>query len=174
VARGRQRLSPLELALLACIVGIALAVFTPTFLRRVRTNKILEASELLQDLHDRTAAYYETSWSNGLRHCLPPRAGPTPQAPHVEPESVDFASSSEVWAALDFEPDRPIRFSYEYLPSEVGCDLDSDGSTPLVIFRATGDLDGDGVWSRFERSATATDEGTLEPTGALHVYRRVE
>ena len=57
MSRGRPRLSLLEAALLLCIVGTVVAVFVPTFMDRVRTNKIIEASELLQELSDRTAAY---------------------------------------------------------------------------------------------------------------------
>jgi type II secretory pathway pseudopilin PulG len=178
VSRGRPRLSLLEATLLLCIVGIVLAVFVLTFVRRVRTNKILEASELLQELSDRAAAYYGTSWDGGLRRCLPPGAGPTPAEPTVDPEEVDFFAPSteghETWKALGFQPDRAIRYSYRYLPGEAGCGLGGDGKDALVTFRAEGDLEGDGVRSRFERQAKPTVEGTLQPIGELHVHQRVE
>ncbi len=178
MSRGRPRLSLLEATLLLCIAGIVLAVFVPTFVRRVRTNKILEASDLLQELSDRAAAYYGTSWDAGLRRCLPPGAGPTPAEPTIDPEEVDFFASgiegSDTWRALGFQPDRPIRYSYRYLPSEHGCNLGGEGKDAPVTFRAEGDLEGDGVRSRFERQARPTLDGTLQPIGGLQVHQRVE
>ena len=178
MSRGRPRSSLVEAALVLGIVGSAIAVFAPTFMRQVRTNKILEASELLQELSDRTAAYYDTSWDGDLRRCLPTAAGPTPAAPTVDPKVVDFfeptAGGYETWKALEFQPARAIRYSYRYMPSESGCELPSEGGNSLVTFRAEGDLEGDGVRSRFERRATLTPDGTLQPGEQLHVHQRVE
>lgn len=161
-----------------CIVGIGLAIFIPTFTSRVKTNKIIEASELLQELSDRAAAYYGTSWDGGLRRCLPPGAGPTPTEPTIEPDAVDFfaatARGHDNWKALGFQPDRAIRYSYRYMPSAAGCDLGGEGKDGPVTFRAEGDLEGDGVRSRFERQALPTLDGTLQPIDGLHVHQRVE
>lgn len=166
-----------EAGLVLCIVGIVLAVFVPTFIRRVRINKISEASELLQEVSDRASAYYATTWANGRRSCLPEGAGPTPTVPTVDSETVDFAaeehSGHETWKALGFQPNRPVRYSYSFLPSRHGCDLVDDGEGGSVAFRAEGDLDGDGVRSVFERRATI-DGADLKPAGALHVHRRIE
>jgi len=167
----------LEAALLLCLVGIALAIFVPTFARRVRANKINEAPELLRDLSARAAAYYATSWDSGRRHCLPPGAGPTPAEPSVEAESVDFFSDEveghQTWQALGFQPDRPIRYSYTYAPSEHGCDLIGREDRGTVSFRAEGDLDGDGVRSTFERRARLRPDG-WDQADVLHVHQRVE
>jgi len=181
---GRPRLSLLEAALLLSIVGTVAAVFVPTFMSRVRTNKITEASELLQELSDRAAAYYGTAWDGGLVRCLPPAAGPTPSLPTIDPEVVDFfaptAQGHDNWEALGFQPDGAIRYSYRYMPSEAGCDLGGEGKNGPVTFRAEGDLEGDGVRSRFERQAAPTLDGTLQPLGGpdglevLHVHQRVE
>jgi len=173
VSRDRARHHLLEAALLACIVAVGLAMFVPTFLNRVRANKINEAAEVLRELSDRAAAYYATSWAGGLRNCLPERAGPTPEAPSVEPVVVDFHALEEpghqTWVALGFQPDRPIRYSYQYTPDRAGCDLLGTG----VWFRAEGDLDGDGVRSIFERRSYLGSDG-LKPDGILHIHQRVE
>ncbi len=170
-------MSLIETALVLCIFAIVLAVFVPTFIRRVRTNKISEAAELLQEMSDRSAAYYATSWATGKRFCLPPGAGPTPAAPTVNSAEVDFSDEEQgghaSWAALGFQPDRPVRFSYTYAPSDHGCDLNADGEVRLVSFRAEGDLDGDGVRSIFERRATIDANG-WKPADTLHVHQRVE
>ena len=165
------------MALLLCLMGIVLAVFVPTFLRRVRTNKISEASELLQEMFDRTAAYYATSWGAGKRHCLPPSAGPTPAEPTVESAEVDFFADEHTghatWEALGFQPDHPVRYSYSYTPSRDGCDLIGRDDSGSVSFRAEGDLDGDGVRSTFERRATLEADG-FEPAETLRVHQRTE
>lgn len=159
--------------MIACLVAVALAMFVPTFLSRVRANKIDEAAMLLEELSDRAAAYYATSRDDGRRRCLPEAAGPTPEAPTVDALLVEFqapaAMGAATWQALGFQPDRPTRYSYRVLPDRTGCDLSEVG----VWFRAEGDLDGDGVRSVFERRSEV-DGGVLTPVGALLVHRRVE
>lgn len=166
-----------EAALLLSILGAALAVFVPTFLRRLRTNKIAEASELLQEMSTRTAAYYATSWDEGRVHCLPTAAGPTPAMPSVDPVEVDFSSEEAVgrdtWIALGFQPERPIRYRYQYAPGRAGCDLGMSEPATSITFRAEGDLDGDDVFSTFERRATIDRDG-FAPAEALHIDQRTE
>jgi type II secretory pathway pseudopilin PulG len=170
-------LSLLEAALLLCLLGIVLAIFVPTFVRHVRTNKIDEASELLEQMSAQAAAYYGTTWDSGKSHCLPPAAGPTPGEPTVDAERVDFyspeARGQQTWKALGFQPDRPVRYSYSFTPTEHGCGLVGPEATGTVSFRALGDLDGDGVQSTFERRATIGPEGWKQ-AGILHVHQRIE
>lgn len=170
-------MSLIEAALLLCLIGIVLAVFVPTFLRRVRTNKINEAAELLQEMSDRAAAYYATSWDKGRRYCLPPSAGPTPAAPTVDLVEVDFFADDQAghstWEALGFQPDRPVRYSYSYTPSRDGCALNGNEDLGAITFRAEGDLDGDLIRSIFERQATLEADG-LKPANTLHVHQRTE
>lgn len=159
------------------ILGVVLAVFIPTFASRVRTSKIVEASEVLEELSRKTASYYAATWDRHRQRCLPPAAGPTPSNPTVDPVTVDFSEpdtqGAPTWDALGFQPDRPLRYSYSFLPAQSGCSLE-DGDETLVVFRAEGDLDGDGVRSTFERRAIAGDDGVLRPVGELHIQRRVE
>ena len=94
-------------------------------------------------------AYYEQH----RRDCLPSAAGPTPETPSVDPVQVDFTSEEtlgyETWRALELQTDRPIRFTYEYLPSESGCGLAAREAPIEILLRARGDLDGDSVESTF-------------------------
>ena len=167
----------IEAGLLLSLLGVVLAVFVPTFLRRLRINKVSEASELLQVMSQRASAYYDTSWSSSKLDCLPPAAGPTPPSPNIESQEVDFFSSdtagSATWQALDFQPARPVRFSYSYAPSRDGCGLGELDEPSTVVFRAEGDLDGDGVRSTFERRATVGRDGFM-PAEALLVHQRTE
>ena len=168
-------LSLIEAGLLRCLLGIVLAVAVPTFLGNVRTSKISEAAEQLETLHRSTAAYFATERGK-LRHCLPPKAGPTPVEPSPALQRVDFADPTSAghgsWLALDFQPKVPIRYRYTYAPRSHGCAL--VGSDASVLYRAEGDLDGDGVFSLFERRATVTEGGALVPVGVLYVERRVD
>ena len=177
---GRLRLSLLETLLILSIAATVLAVFVPTFMRRLRTDKVAEAAAMLELLHERAAAYYATRWESGLERCLPPQAGPTPAEPSVEPTRVQFVAEEtegqSTWEALGFQPDRPVRYRYRYEPAEAGCGLGEANreSTSEVRFIAEGDLDGDGVLSRFERRAWPGADGVLHPVEELFVDRRVE
>ena len=166
-------LTLVEVALILSVLGVALAVAVPTFLRAVRTSKVAEVTSELQRLHASAAAYYARPQSVGeskrLR-CLPPAAGPAPARPAVEPVSVKLAApetpGAVTWAALGYEPEGPIRYRYSFLPAAAGCALvlPRDSTTPLLTLRAEGDLDGDGTLSRFERHARDQDgELVLDP-----------
>jgi hypothetical protein len=91
---------------------------------------------------------------------------------------VDFSSEETpghaTWSDLAFAPDRPVRFRYSLLPLASGCGLGPEHGEPLVVFRAEGDLDGDGDLSTFERAAKASDRRQLVPDGVLRVLHRVE
>ena len=173
MARSGPRLSLLESALVASLLAVALAIFVPTFARRLRTNKLEEASEVLARMSQGARSYYERY----DRDCLPAPAGPTPGTPSVDPVDVDFAdeaiAGAETWAALELRPGRALRFSYEYAPSGSGCGLSTRDEPLEVVFRARGDLDGDGVQSTFERRATVDRDGFHEAE-ALLVHRRTE
>ena len=152
-------------------------MFVPTFLDRLRTNRIAEAPELLDQLFRRTAAYYDVQWS-GQTHCLPAAAGPTPSEPSPRPQTVDFTSEEAIghasWSALGFQPRRPIRFSYRFTPYRDGCDLKGLGEQAAITFSAVGDLDGDQIYSRFDRTAAIDSAEGVISIGALQVYQRVE
>jgi type II secretory pathway pseudopilin PulG len=167
----------IEAALLLSLLAVVLAVFVPTFVRRVQTNKITEASEQLANMSRGAQAYFATSWSQSERDCLPPSAGPTPEAPTVDPKAVDFFSEETpghaTWKALSFQPDRAVRFSYRYTASQDGCGLLEAVTDVAVTFRAEGDLDGDGVLSTFERRASIGRDGFV-PAESLRVHQRTE
>lgn len=173
MGRSGARLTLLETALIVSLLALILAIFVPTFVKRLRTNKLDEASEILAEMSRGARAYYETH----ERDCLPPAAGPTPSAPSVDPVAVDFTADdtegSETWSALGVAPSRPVRFSYAYAPSRSGCGLSSLDEPVEVVFRARGDLDGDAVFSTFERHAVVDRTGFQE-ADVLRVHQRIE
>jgi len=166
-----------EAALVIALVGVALAVFIPTFVGQLRTSKLSEAPELLAELHQRAAAYYEARHEGG-RRCLPGAAGPAPAEPRPEAAVHDFtdegAPGAPVWGALEFRVERPIRYSYQMTPNREGCDVQVPAGGTLFRLEARGDLDGDGVLSSFVRKATTDENDRVVPVGSLYVERRVE
>ena len=172
-----------EAALVVCILGVGLAVFIPTFLSKVQTSKIGEASTHLAQIYRSAASYYESAQplegDEGVRHrCLPPLAGPTPAMPTEDAARVDFAAEgvegAATWSALAFSPEEPLRYSYTFTPVEAGCGVEVEPGRALITIEARGDLDGDGQTSLFERSATLDEDGLWTPLGLLYVSDRVE
>jgi hypothetical protein len=161
--------------------GIVLAGFVPTFLEHVRLSKIAEATEQLDELHRGAAAYYARDQridGKLARGCLPQGAGPFPEQPSIDPMPVDFAADSAgqaTWAALGARPGN-LRYRYLVSVNKPGCrPHEPPRGAPVVVFRAEGDLDGDGVFSIIERAATLSqDQGELVPIPPLKIERRVE
>lgn len=182
----RERTSGLtlvEVTLIFCVVGIVLAVSIPTFINTVRTSKIAEASLQLNALYQATAAYYESGGDTSPRRrvqmrCLPVSAGPTPEKPSSSPIKVDFTAESvagyDTWRALNFNPPEPICYRYTFIAARSGCGLDNPVEGPLVTLRAEGDMDEDGEYSVFERSASVDKQGALVPEPILSVRDRTE
>ncbi|MEO0326165.1 MAG: hypothetical protein AAF447_24665 [Myxococcota bacterium] len=176
MTRRQAGVTLIEACAIFCLVGVGLAVFVPTFFRRVRTSKFEEPTQLLEDLDRRARAYYRARHEGGAR-CLPAALGPTPA--DVSPNAAPFLAGSPPdaeagWAALGFAPEREVRFRYRFEPAAEGCGVEVPPGEPLYRLRAEGDLDGDGVLSRFERLATLSDDGRVVPLGPLRVTDRTE
>ncbi len=87
-------LSLIEGSLLVGVVGTALAIFLPTFIREVHSSKVAEAPRMLEELAGHVAAYYSEAQpgpQGDRRGCLPAPAGPTPRLPSPDPQEVDFS-----------------------------------------------------------------------------------
>ena len=177
--RARAGLTLVEVAALLSVLGMVLAVAIPTLARSLRASKVAEASEQLEFLSRAAAAYYaqpRIDPQHGTVHCLPDAAGPAPSAPSVSSVVVDFstAAGAPTWKALGFAPAQPLRYRYAFLPVASGCWVTPDPRAAQLTIRAEGDLDGDGVYSTFERRATLGERGKLIPDPVLHIYDRIE
>jgi type II secretory pathway pseudopilin PulG len=181
-SRRTAGLTLLELALLLSLVGVALAVTVPTFVRTVRTSKIAEASENLERLLHGAASYYESSHETaegGLRvQCIPEAAGPAPVVASTRPVAMDFhdpgTPGAATWRALGFAPEQPVRYRYTFSTSHTGCMVAPGAQRELFRVRAEGNLDGDQQLSRFERRVLASGDGTLTVDPMLIVDDRIE
>lgn len=165
-----------ESAVLVSLVGVLAAIALPTFVRAVETSKLSEATAQLQALYVGVASYYAqprpiTNARSGF--CLPEAAGPTPEKPSAQPVAADF-STSATWQALRFAPAQALRYRYSYTPTQAGCQLQAPAIATSFSLRAEGDLDSDGIYSVFERTARISAPGELLPDPVLHVRDRVE
>jgi hypothetical protein len=110
---------------------------------------------------------------------VPASAGPTPAEPSASPQWTDFVASNvtghETWAALGLGEPEHVRYAYEASFTVQGCAPHASPGRPAAIFRAIGDLDGDGVFSTLSREAVlGPEQEALLPDGPLHVERRTE
>lgn len=173
-------MSLLETAFAVAIVGSLLAVLVPTFVRRIEVSKTSEAIRVLEDMHHRTAAYFDRTHvqeSIARRWCLPEEAGPTPRFPSEERVEFDFQAEEVpghvTWRAIGFQPGK-VRFRYSLVPEATGCGIRRPPHSPVVTFVAEGDLDVDGELSTYERAASVDEAGRLIPEGALRISAPVE
>jgi hypothetical protein len=158
-----------------------LAGFVPTFVEHVRLSKIAEATEQLDELHRGAAAYYATDHRVAgrlMRGCLPAGAGPYPEQPSADSVPVEFEADpagKSTWAALGAKNGN-LRYRYTVVVGKPGCaPHEPPRGASVVLFRAEGDLDGDGVLSTVERGATLSkDHGELVPVPPLRIDKRVE
>jgi hypothetical protein len=180
--RRRAGVTLIQVALFVGLVGIGLAVMIPAFVRAVRFSKVAETSEHLGTMFRGTAAYYARVHprGDGTRvHCIPPAAGPTPAEPPTDTVVVDFqgpdVNGAATWSAIGFTPEAPIRYRYTFAPAATGCDRRDAvaANAPSITMRAEGDLDADGEYSLFERTAEARD-GELLPGRVAVALDRTE
>jgi Tfp pilus assembly protein PilE len=179
--RSERGLTIVEVAVIVSVIGVLLAVAIPTLARSVRSSKVAEASEQLERLYQAVAAYYampRVAANGATLYCLPSAAGPAPSIPSESPVVVDFTAANTpgaaTWSALGFTPHVALRYRYTFSSTAPGCSAAASGRAGLLTLRAEGDLDGDGVYSTFERRAALGARGQLLPEPVLHIADRVE
>lgn len=185
--RGQSQagFTAVQVAIAIGLSGSLLAVGVPTFQKAVRTSKVSEASESLQRMVLGAAAYYEGFHEIDGRkqtQCLPPSAGPVPAEPDPDGMTVHlerFPEAQSTFEALGFVHLDPSRYRFTFQVSRPGCDLGASveaGNVQEAVevrFIAEGDLDDDGILSRFTRFATPEgDKLNIDPL--LQVERRIE
>jgi hypothetical protein len=163
----RRSFTLLDLSLAAVLVAALACVVIPYVERASAQAKAQEAIELLRDLHGSAAAYYDAR-HEGRERCALGRSAVLPEVPGPSPKWADF-DRDPVFHALGYGAGESLYALH--VAGRSGCDIAERGDT-VYTFRAFGDLDGDGVQSRFELRSTRGLRG-LERS-ALHAHLPLE
>jgi type II secretory pathway pseudopilin PulG len=158
--------------IVVAIVGTLSAVAIPSLMRYSRRARTSEALQKLAYIH-RMSATYVSGESNvrtvtlGETHSGHIETFPesTSLTPTTVPSGIAVLTTTEWmqpgWQALAFSIADPHRYAYEYVSS-------GSGTNAMFTARALGDLDGDGVYSTFERAGALSARG--EVTGSVGIF----
>ncbi len=135
-----RRLTPVELAIGAALLGSLMAVAVPAFLRDLHASRFVEPTEGLERLGASAVAYAIAN------ERFPDSAPLTPSAVPRGKKEADPPGTWETptWKALAFRP------AAEGVPHAYAFSFESTSGGAAFVAQARGDLDGDGVLSTFE------------------------
>jgi prepilin-type N-terminal cleavage/methylation domain-containing protein len=152
----------IELMIAVAIIGILSSVAIPSFTKYLRRAQTAEATQNLRRMYDGAVSYYSAEHADQagvmLPKDFPATAGPTPAAPPAATKLLVPAAlwaASPSWGVLNFAVTDPLRYAYTFLHL----------STTSGSMIAQGDLNGDGVYSTYQRSVSATNDGVSGGSG---------
>ena len=155
--------------IVVAIIGVLAAVAIPAFVRYMRRSKTTEANVSLGNLTKGAAAYYQSEHTTRTGGILSNRFPTTiPRTPNAIPGAKQ--ALTEDWgnfSALNFAMGDPHYFSYAF--TAAGTETDSSYTAG-----AYGDLDGDGTYSTFERTATVNADEEVVGGAALYSVDAIE
>jgi hypothetical protein len=139
-------------------VGAAAALAVNGVRRYLLRSKEAEAKSALVEIASDLGAYVRALPAAKRR--FPASAPPTPKD---VPRGVSTAMSPAdwqhpTWRAIHYEMNGPVRYSYEIVTAKNGRSAE---------VRATGDLDGDGVFSHFSLTLTLDKKGDVDTSAPI-------
>ncbi|MGC4088807.1 MAG: hypothetical protein QM756_13085 [Polyangiaceae bacterium] len=144
-----RQLTPVEMAAGVSVIGSALAVMVPSFVRNVHASYVSEATSGVSELAARAAARLEAAQSvTALGESAPLTPSTVPRGARVTdpPGTWDHPT----WRALEFSFSTPHAYSFAF-------NVETTDEVAKFGAVAHGDLDGDAVLS------TIALEGTFRP-----------
>jgi prepilin-type N-terminal cleavage/methylation domain-containing protein len=170
--RKQRGFTILELMVIVCILGILSAAALPAYTRYIRRAATVEATLSIRRMYDGAVAYFlgeHADIAGNIQRRFPDSVGPTPAV--IPPGIKVLVSTTEwaqpAWAALTFSVNDPQRFSYSFNNNN----LSGAAAAGQVI--AQGDLNANGVFSTYERTLQATNEG-VQGGAALTIINELE
>lgn len=187
-------------AILAAIVGMSAAVAIPAFTKYMRRSKTSEARVQLAKMFDATSAYFNEEHvdpgaaTDGPPHRCPNNGKLVGESGITPPLSVDCNkgpggrcvpadgggtgagyydisvwTDNDVWNGLNFQMEQGHYFHYNFKWANAA---DGFGECQFTT-QAFGDLDGDGVFSTYERTGAADMHGVNAAAG-LYIDQETE
>ena len=133
-----------ELMIVVVILGILAAVAIPAFTRYVKRSKTSEAQGNIAKIYQGQLTYYQRNLERGGTLFVNASALPATAPGSAKfPANVDQWNANSDWANIGFSLDSAHYYQYT-----------SPGGATGFTARATGNLDGDGTYSTFERTGT--------------------
>ncbi len=162
----------IELMIVVAIIGVLASVAIPSFVKYMRRAKTSEALMNLRKMYDGAIAYYvgEHADSNMVIQArqFPVSAGPTPAVALLTAQNGNKYQTAPAdwktpgWIALDFMESDPQYFSYAFTSSGVF-------TSAHASMIAQGDLNGNGIYSLFQRDCWGTNDGVQGGSGVYSV-----
>lgn len=161
---GARGFTMVELMIVVVVMGVLAAVATVRFARYASRSKTAEAShnvaKIYQGQMSRQFAAQERGETPSFANASPlPAAAPTRAKYRA---NVAQWEASTAWIAIRFSLNIPHYYQYA-----------SPGGDSAFTARAVGNLDGDGVYSTFERVGARLAGGELQST-ALTITNELE
>ena len=173
-------------AIVAICVGIVVApvslimsaVTIPSFIKYNRRSKTTEASMNIRKLYDSTVSYYEAEHADYSGTILPPQfpvetAWTPAETPCNYPEQK-FPVQPTLWAeptwqALNFSVDDSSYYQYRVRRDGNGSNVGDQ-----FFLEARGDLNCNGVWSLYRRTATVDQNHNINGGSGLYIMNDIE
>ena len=159
------------------ILGILAALAIPIMSGLMRRSKTAEAAEQLNALFQRAAVYYSVEHAEQgtdgaiTTACTVAMAGPRPMIPSVQKQ---LFVPDQFFRALNFMIGDYVYYSYSVKGPEFPRCGHPALKEDLYTFSAYGDLDGNGIRSRFEMAAGTDSTNTLYHARAIWLRDEIE
>jgi prepilin-type N-terminal cleavage/methylation domain-containing protein len=175
--RSRAGFTLIELMVVVGILGVLSAIAVPSFIAIVRRSKTAETAVVLNAMFKSAASYYaseraaQSQTATLAGHCTINDAGPSPDSASAYKQP--FVADPN-FTAIGFTIADQVYYSYTiWAHGTAGCDHPANSDT-LYTFEAKGDLDGDGITSRFELAAGSDASNTLYHQQAIFIDHETE
>lgn len=185
--KKREGFTLIELMIVVAIIGILAAIAIPAFINYVKRSKTTEASVQIKAMYQGAATYYQGEMAGRAVVMVGTVAqvtrctvlGGTPTTNIVasmgsQKTVLDWTAQDPAFAAIGFNPADPIYYQYLIAGGDGMCADMTTAPASLYTFRATGDLDDDGVLSTFEINSSVNMEGNLYSSGGIFIANELE